>query len=105
MAYWQRFTVPPAPSAAHVRSPTPSTRLRSQSEPVCTPGRSKSAVTTSQGSRFTSDKRVASRAAAGEVLVSRTVADLITGSDIELVDQGEHELKGVSGTWRLFSVR
>jgi class 3 adenylate cyclase len=50
-------------------------------------------------------QRVASRAAAGEVLVSRTVADLIAGSDIELLDQGEHELKGVSGTWRLFSVR
>jgi class 3 adenylate cyclase len=49
-------------------------------------------------------QRVASHAAAGEVLVSRTVADLIAGSDIELLDRGEHELKGVSGTWRLFSV-
>jgi class 3 adenylate cyclase len=39
------------------------------------------------------------------VLVSRTVADLIAGSGIELRDEGEHELKGVPGTWRLFSVR
>jgi class 3 adenylate cyclase len=39
------------------------------------------------------------------VLVSRTVADLITGSDIELRNEGEHELKGVTGSWRLFSVR
>jgi class 3 adenylate cyclase len=50
-------------------------------------------------------QRVASHAGSGEVLVSRTVADLVAGSDIELLDQGERELKGVSGTWRLFSVR
>ena len=49
-------------------------------------------------------KRVSTQATAGEVLVSRTVADLVAGSDIELHDKGEHELKGVSGTWRLFSV-
>jgi class 3 adenylate cyclase len=49
-------------------------------------------------------QRVSSRAGPGEVLISRTVADLIAGSDIELRDQGEHELKGVPGTWRLFSV-
>jgi class 3 adenylate cyclase len=50
-------------------------------------------------------QRVASHAGPGEVLVSRTVADLIAGSDIELLDRGEHDLKGVPGTWRLFSVR
>src|SRR5262249_32919202 len=50
-------------------------------------------------------KRVSSTAGAGEVLVSRTVADLIAGSGIELRDEGEHELKGVTGSWRLFSVR
>jgi class 3 adenylate cyclase len=50
-------------------------------------------------------ERVASHAGPGEVFISRTVADLIAGSQIELQDQGEHELKGVSGTWRLFSVR
>jgi class 3 adenylate cyclase len=49
-------------------------------------------------------QRVSSHAGPGEVLVSRTVADLIAGSDIELLDRGEHELKGVSGTWRLFRV-
>jgi class 3 adenylate cyclase len=49
-------------------------------------------------------KRVSTTAGRGEVLVSRTVADLIAGSGIELLDQGEHELKGVPGTWRLFSV-
>jgi class 3 adenylate cyclase len=49
-------------------------------------------------------QRVASHAGPGEVLISRTVADLIAGSDIELRDQGEHELKGVPSTWRLLSV-
>jgi class 3 adenylate cyclase len=49
-------------------------------------------------------KRVSSHAGPGEVLVSRTVADLVAGSGIELRDQGEHELKGVPGTWRLYSV-
>ena len=48
--------------------------------------------------------RVAAHAGAGEVLVSRTVADLVAGSGIAFADRGEHELKGVPGTWRLFAV-
>jgi hypothetical protein len=36
--------------------------------------------------------------------VSSTVKDLVAGSGIEFDDRGEHELKGVPGTWRLFSV-
>jgi class 3 adenylate cyclase len=46
--------------------------------------------------------RIGAGAGAGEVLLSRTVADLIVGSGIELEDRGEHELKGVPGTWRLY---
>jgi class 3 adenylate cyclase/alpha-beta hydrolase superfamily lysophospholipase len=46
--------------------------------------------------------RVGAAAGPGEVLVSRTVADLVVGSGIELVDRGEHELKGVPGKWRLY---
>jgi len=49
--------------------------------------------------------RVAAMAGAGEVLVSRTVRDLVAGSGIELDDRGEHELKGIPGEWQLFSVR
>ncbi len=49
--------------------------------------------------------RVSALAEADEVLVSRTVADLVSGSGIELVERGEHELKGVPGTWQLFVVR
>jgi len=49
-------------------------------------------------------KRVSDSAGPGQVLVSRTVADLIAGSGIMLSDEGQHELKGVPGTWQLYSV-
>ena len=48
--------------------------------------------------------RVGALAQPGEVLVSGTVKDLVVGSDIGFSERGEHELKGVPGTWRLFSV-
>ncbi|MGZ8694411.1 MAG: adenylate/guanylate cyclase domain-containing protein [Gaiellaceae bacterium] len=48
--------------------------------------------------------RVASKAGAGEVLVSSTVKDLVAGSGIEFDDRGEHQLKGVPGEWRLYAV-
>ena len=47
--------------------------------------------------------RVASLAAPGEVLVSRTVKDLVAGSGLDFVDRGVHELKGVPGEWRLYA--
>jgi class 3 adenylate cyclase len=49
--------------------------------------------------------RVAARGGAGDVVVSSTVKELMAGSGVEFVDRGEHELKGVPGTWRLFEVR
>ena len=49
-------------------------------------------------------QRVSALARPGEVVVSRTVVDLVAGSGIEFSDRGEHELKGVPGTWRLFAV-
>jgi len=36
--------------------------------------------------------------------VSRTVRDLVTGSGIALQPRGEHELKGVPGSWQLFAL-
>ncbi len=48
--------------------------------------------------------RIHAYAEPGEVMVSRTVVDVLTGSEITFTDRGEHELKGVPGTWRLFSV-
>ena len=48
--------------------------------------------------------RVAANAGAGEILVSRTVKDLVTGSGIVMHDRGSHTLKGVPDTWQLFAV-
>jgi class 3 adenylate cyclase len=48
--------------------------------------------------------RVAAVAETGEVFVSQTVRDLVAGSGIALAERGERELKGVPGTWRLYSV-
>jgi class 3 adenylate cyclase len=47
--------------------------------------------------------RVAALAAAGEVLVSNTVKDLVNGSGITFRDRGTHALKGLPGEWQLFS--
>lgn len=48
--------------------------------------------------------RVSALAAAGEVLVSQTVKDLVAGSGITFEDRGVQQLKGVPGEWRLYSV-
>jgi class 3 adenylate cyclase len=44
-------------------------------------------------------------AAPGEVLVSSTVRDLVAGSGLEFDERGEHELRGVPGSWRIYAVR
>jgi class 3 adenylate cyclase len=48
--------------------------------------------------------RIEASAEPREVLVSRTVVDLIVGSGIETTDRGERVLEGVPGEWRLFAV-
>jgi class 3 adenylate cyclase len=48
--------------------------------------------------------RVCETAQPREVLVSRTVVDLVAGSGIIFDDRGEHELKGIPAAWRLFAV-
>jgi class 3 adenylate cyclase len=48
--------------------------------------------------------RVSAHAAAGEVMVSQTVKDLVAGSDIAFDDRGIVDLKGVPGQWRLYAV-
>jgi class 3 adenylate cyclase len=48
--------------------------------------------------------RVSAHAGPGEVLVSRTVRDLVAGSGIEFTDRGAHVLKGIPDTWQLHAV-
>jgi class 3 adenylate cyclase len=49
-------------------------------------------------------QRVSAVAGADEVLVSRTVVDLLAGSEIEFDEHGDYELKGIPGTWHLLAV-
>lgn len=48
--------------------------------------------------------RVADAAGGGEVLVSRTVRDLVVGSGLAFELRGDHSLKGVPGTWELYAL-
>jgi len=49
--------------------------------------------------------RIASLAGPGEILVSRTVVDLTAGSGLQFEGRGEHQLKGVPGTWATFAAQ
>jgi class 3 adenylate cyclase len=48
--------------------------------------------------------RVAALAGPGEVLVSSTVKDLVSGSGLAFVDRGVQTLKGIPGDWHLYAV-
>jgi class 3 adenylate cyclase/esterase/lipase len=48
--------------------------------------------------------RVMAEACGGEVLVSDTIRDIVAGSNLDFIDRGTHELKGVPGRRRLFAV-
>ena len=48
--------------------------------------------------------RVAALARPGEVLVSRTVKDLVAGSGLAFADRGRHSLKGVADKWQLYAL-
>lgn len=48
--------------------------------------------------------RIAAMAESNQVLVSRTVKDLVAGSRLSLVDAGTHSFKGIPDEWRVYSV-
>jgi class 3 adenylate cyclase len=48
--------------------------------------------------------RVAALGDAGDLLVSSTVKELMAGSELTFLDHGEHVLKGVPGSWRIYEV-
>ena len=50
-------------------------------------------------------ERIAAHAGRGEVLVSRTVRDLVVGSGLSFASRGDVELKGVPGEWELFALQ
>jgi class 3 adenylate cyclase len=55
------------------------------------------------GLAVTIAKRVCDLAGSGDLVVSETVRINMVGTGIGFHDQGEHQLKGVPGTWRVFS--
>jgi class 3 adenylate cyclase len=57
------------------------------------------------GLAVTIAKRVCDRAGPGQVMISDTVRGHMVGSRLQFNDQGQQHLKGVPGTWRLFSVQ
>ncbi len=48
-------------------------------------------------------RRICDLAQPDELLVSRTVKDLVTGSELELADRGSHSLKGLDEKWQIFA--
>jgi len=48
--------------------------------------------------------RVLGKADAGEVLVSRSISDLLAGEAFAFEDRGEHDLKGIPDAHRLFAM-
>jgi class 3 adenylate cyclase len=54
------------------------------------------------GLAVTIGARIAAKAGGSEIFVSRTVKDLVAGSGLAFEDAGEHELKGIPGSWRLY---
>jgi class 3 adenylate cyclase len=49
--------------------------------------------------------RISALAGSGRIFTSSTVRDLVAGSGLEFDDRGDHELKGVPGSWRVLAVR
>jgi class 3 adenylate cyclase len=50
-------------------------------------------------------QRISAMAGPGEVLVSRTITDLVAGSGLRFTARGECELKGVAEAWQLYALR
>ena len=48
--------------------------------------------------------RILGQAGAGDIVVSRTVRDLVVGSGTSFEDRGSVELRGVPGSWQLLAV-
>lgn len=48
--------------------------------------------------------RVQAMAEPGDILLSGTVHDLVTGSGLPFADRGRHPLKGVQGEWQIYAL-
>jgi class 3 adenylate cyclase/outer membrane protein assembly factor BamB len=67
-------------------------------------GQTESQAGKTQGIAVVIGARVMSLAGPGEILVTSTTKELVTGSDFGFEDFSAHELKGVPGTWQVFAI-
>ena len=102
--FFATFDGPAGAFAAPARSAASSpVTARARVRAGCTPASARSWTGRSAGSPSDGRPRDG-QGRASEVLVSQTVKDLVAGSGIDFEDRGAHELKGVPGEWRLYSV-
>ena len=73
----------------------------SKSARVCNTGEVELAGDSIEGVAIHIGARIAALAGAGDVLVSRTVKDLVVGSGLTFYERGLHALKGVRDEWQL----
>ena len=98
------FSASAAPTAAQLLAVLePSDRAKLLRGEIVVMARPKQ-ETTDAGLAVSIGARIAALAAPGEVLVSSTVKDLVAGASLRFEERGEHELKGIPETWRLFAV-
>ena len=98
----QRSMVRPGPLSAHAASETtPASSILKYAE-ASTPVRSSFVATTSKASPFIS-QHASPRSPSPLPCGSGTVTDLVAGSGLRFSDRGNHELKGVPGTWQLYA--
>ena len=101
---WRRSTVRPGRSAARRRSGMRCSALGLEIRAGLHTGEVETRGEAVMGIAVHIGARVQASAEPGEILVSRTVVDLVAGSGIAFLDRGRHVLKGVDGRWQLFAV-
>ena len=99
-----RSTARRRPSAAPRRCALMPRHWASRSAPASTPVSANCWTPTSAGIAVHIAARILGQASAGEILVSRTVRDLVVGSGTGFEVRGSVELRGVPGTWHLLAV-
>ena len=93
----------PAPSAAPRRLPPRRRASAAPCAPVCTPASATWTARACADRPWTWRARSARRPRAGEVLVSRTVKDLVAGSGLSFADRGIERLGDDPQRWRVFA--
>ena len=101
-ASWRSSTAPPAPSAVPGRWSDPPRGMDLPIRVGIHTGEVEFIGDDARGLAVHTASRVMALGDADDVMVSSTTRDLLEGSEVRLVDAGEHELKGLPGVRRVF---